>query len=122
MSIEALLTQRCTVVRLVVAVGAVADRYNDKARSEAVALRRTYPCRLEQVASAELLSGRDTTTSTYRLFLPAEAELGPADEVEQDGRRFRVVGAPVVERTPAGAHHVEALLEYVEGGPWPQAV
>lgn len=105
MSLRRLLTQTATVIsREPVGV----DEYGNP--TEGPEIRASYPARLEQTDSAELLADRDTVTTRWRLFLPAEAVIDAWARVEVDGELFDVIGRPTLERTPRGPHHVEALL------------
>lgn len=71
----------------------------------------TYPCRLQQTDSVELVEGERRATTNLTLFLPAEAA-GETfeDEVLVDGLRYQVEGQPAVLRTPRGVHHVETAV------------
>lgn len=73
----------------------------------------TYPARLEQLESDEILRDRDTVLADWRLFLPPTATVGPFDRVESGGRRFTVHGDPAEQRSPRGAHHLELRLKRV---------
>jgi hypothetical protein len=73
-----------------------------------------YRCRLDQLRSREDVTGRDTATTDFLLFLPSNAVADPGDEVLVEGRRYRINGAPATYRTFRQKHHVEAILEYVE--------
>jgi len=67
--------------------------------------------RLEQVATSEHLADRDTAASRYRVFLPADSDVGMLDELQIDGAVYRVVGEPQEQRSPRGVHHLDVLLE-----------
>lgn len=73
----------------------------------------SYPARLEQLESEEILRDRDTVLADWRLFLPADAAVGPFDRVESDGRQFTIHGDPVEQRSPRGVHHLEIHLKRV---------
>lgn len=73
----------------------------------------TYPARLEQLKSEEIIRDRDTVLADWRMFLPAGAEVGPFDRVEAGGREFRVYGDPAEQRSPRGIHHLELRLQRV---------
>lgn len=111
MTLRRLLTEDVTVVR--VAWDAVDVYGNPRPGGET---RVAYRGRLEEVEHREMVADRETVTSTWRLFLPAEAVIGRLDRVEAQGRVFEVDGLPIVHRTPRGAHHIEARLGEVDGG------
>lgn len=70
--------------------------------------------RLEQTATSEDLDNRDTSVSTWRVFLPAGTELTAASRIVRgDGTVFQVTGPPVVEQHGRPTDHVEAQLRAV---------
>jgi len=74
----------------------------------------TYPCRLEQTDSVEELDGERRTTTNLRLFLPPSASgANFEDALQVDGVTYQLVGAPDIERTPRGIHHLELRLTRV---------
>jgi hypothetical protein len=73
----------------------------------------TWPARLEQFATDELIRDRDTVVADWRIFLPPAAVIGPFDRVESDSRVFEVWGDPIEQRTPRGVHHIEVRLRRV---------
>lgn len=76
--------------------------------------------RLEQTDATEVLVGRDTLVSDWRLYLHEDAVIGGRDRVvDEDGRTFEVMGSPEVQRSPRGPHHIVARLRYVDT--WPPA-
>lgn len=70
-------------------------------------------CALEQIAPSEFLVGRETYIATHRIALPPATPLDGSDEIEVDGTTYEVLGDPSRGFTPAGEHHVEALLREV---------
>lgn len=76
----------------------------------------TYPCRLEQTDSTEIVEGERRSVSNLLLFLPPEAaDQSFEDTVDVDGRLYQVEGVPNVLRTPRGIHHIEARVRGVVG-------
>lgn len=111
MTLRSLLTQTVTVKHR--SDGAV-DRFNNP--SDVFDAGTVYRARLEQATGDEQMTDRSVQTSDWLLFLPPEAVIGGRDRVEADGSTFEVVGPPVVQRTPRGAHHIEARLTLVDVG------
>lgn len=108
MSIETLLTQTVTVSRP--AWDAV-DEYGDV--QPGTTTTATWPARLEQLSTDEIVRDRDTVVADWRAFLPASATVGPFDTVQEGGRTFEVWGDPTEHHTPAGLHHLEIRLRRV---------
>ncbi len=73
----------------------------------------TWPARLEQLSSDEIVRDRDTVVADWRMFLPAAATVSQFSRVESAGRTFEVWGDPIEQRTPRGIHHVEVKLRRV---------
>ena len=74
----------------------------------------SHPARLEQTGGEEMTTQRNVQIGDWRLFLLPDVAIGGRDRVEADGETFEVVGPPVVQRAPRGAHHIEANLQHVE--------
>lgn len=108
MSLFGLLTQTITVSR---PTYDAVDEYGDP--QPGTATTASYPARLEQLSSEELIRDRDTVVADWRAYLPAEATIGPFDRVEENGKTFEVWGDPIEHRSPRGAHHVEVRLRRV---------
>lgn len=108
MSVDALLTETVEVVRSGPAT--TADEYGNPV--PAGETRASWPARLEQLATDEVVRDRDTVVADWRMFLPAEADIGAYDRVEGRGHVFAVVGLPDTLRSPRGAHHVEVALRF----------
>lgn len=117
MSFEALLTQTVTVVRLS-DVAWDADSEGNPTPT-APAQEMSYPGLIQQQATNEVQIGPDTFLTDHRLFLDADAEISGFDQVLEGARVFEVIGDPALERTPRGAHHIEAQLRQIttEGNP-----
>lgn len=72
-----------------------------------------YLGRLEQRAAQEVTDGRDTFVSDWVLYLHPDVVVNGRDRVVDGfGRTFEVVGAPDMERTPRGPHHLVVNLRY----------
>jgi hypothetical protein len=109
-SLAALLTQTVTV--RTIAAGAP-DRYG--VPGETVTLETEVQARVEQTDSLEISVGELTIVSDWRAYFEADVVLAHRDQiVDAYGRTFEVVGAPDIEETPRGPHHVKARLRYVE--------
>lgn len=107
MTLLGLLSETAVVVRH----GAAADEYGNLVRGTEA--RTTYPARLEQLATNEILRDRDTVVTDWRAFLPATADVTAYDRVEARGHVFEVSGLPDQHQTPRGPHHLEVLLRFV---------
>ena len=58
-------------------------------------------------------AGIDEEVATHRIFLPANVTVSARDQIIESNRKFEVVGDPDTLQTPAGPHHIEALLRRV---------
>lgn len=65
---------------------------------------------LTELSTVEVLDGRDTVVSGWRLFLPAGTAITARDRVRIDGDTFDVDGQPHSATSPAGEHHIEVTL------------
>jgi hypothetical protein len=76
----------------------------------------TYPARFQQLATAEALDGRDTSSADWLLVLPADAVVTSRNRIrDQHGQTFEVVGVPARPTRPgSGVHHLEARLRFVD--------
>jgi hypothetical protein len=72
---------------------------------------------LEQTASVEVLLGRDTTVTTWKVFLPAETAITPLSTIAFEGQTFQVSGAPWRAFNPRtkATSHIEAKVVVVSG-------
>lgn len=107
MSLAGLLSETVTVVRF----GMASDEYGNVVPGAET--RVSYPARLEQLGSDEIVRDRDTILADWRAFLPANADISPYDRLEGRGHVFEVSGLPDDHRLPRGAHHIEARLKFV---------
>lgn len=67
------------------------------------------------VASFEVLDGRDATSTTSKVYLPAGTPITARDRVRIAGRIYEVNGEPMPAWTPRGEHHIECFLSSVVG-------
>lgn len=109
-----MIPDRLLPVTVAVATPAAAvDRYGTPVPDWTRATVREVRAWVGATASTETADAtRDTTTTTARL-ITNDLGLGGGDRVEWEGRTWEVHGAPLVASTPAGPHHVEALLRAV---------
>lgn len=72
---------------------------------------------LFQQTSVEALVNRDTVVSGWWAFLPAEAAIGPLDQISFQSQTFYVDGAPNHEWNPrlGVVDHIECKLVVVQG-------
>jgi hypothetical protein len=108
MSLEHLLSRRATVHRY--GAGA-ADDHGNAVRVLEEDLE--VACALEQIQPSEILIGRETYIATHKIALPPRTPLDGGDEITVEDATFEVVGDPSRGFTPAGEHHVEALLREI---------
>lgn len=72
--------------------------------------------RVELLTATEIEDGhRDARFTNYRVFLPRGTDIRSTSVVEWEGHRHRVVGGPDVLDDRVGPHHVEAVIERIEG-------
>lgn len=75
------------------------------------------PARIEREQSladnAETSDGPVAAVTKWLLIVGPEVTIGMHDQVVSEGVTFEVDGPPVVQRTPAGVHHIEARLRLV---------
>lgn len=110
MTLLSLLSRRATVFRY--SRTGARDGHGIKARV-LVDTIADVPCALEQTDPREVLIGQETYISTHRAAFLGGQPLDGSDEVEVEGVRFEVIGDPSRGFTPAGEHHVEAVLRQV---------
>jgi hypothetical protein len=74
------------------------------------------PARVELTTATEVDDARrDARFTTYRVFLPRDVTVTATSVVEWEGRRHRVVGGPDTLDGRSGPHHVELMMERIEG-------
>lgn len=111
MSLDAFMTQPVTIVR-----AAPGDNgYGGNAPDWDNADRTAATAWLTSTSSSEVTDGRDALVSNWKIYLPAGTDLLGLDRIESGDDTFEVVGIPSRAATPAGEHHVEAVLQLVQG-------
>ena len=111
MSLTNLLVRDVTIITPTVRT----DGYGDSQPNWTGATETTAPGWLAQSSSSENRDGRNSTSTTLGLFLPAGTVITAHNRVRIDGVIYEVVGAPVSAWTPRGEHHLEVPLELVAG-------
>lgn len=71
--------------------------------------------RVQEESSNEVLLNRDTRVTMYRLFVRPSVSLTALSLVQWQGAMYRVDGEPTVENDGVGPHHLEAILQGVDG-------
>lgn len=99
----------------VITAGTVLDIYGDPQVDWTVATEVTVPGWLAWLSSIEVLDGRDATSTTLSLTIPAGTPITALDRVRIDGRIYEVNGEPMSAWTPRGEHHIEVWLSSVTG-------
>jgi hypothetical protein len=99
----------------VITAGTVTDVYGDPQPDWTTATEISTVGWLAQASSIEVLDGRDATSSTLTLTLPAGTPVTARDRVRIDGRLYELDGEPNSAWTPRGEHHIETALRIVVG-------
>lgn len=110
MSLEALLSQTVTILRLSQSTLSATAEGDPTASTPAQVSSRAL---IQQRDATEIQVGPDTLISNHILFLPAGTAIDGRDQVSESGRLFEVIAAPDVVRTPRGAHHLEVALRLI---------
>lgn len=112
MSLARLMTDTGTIVRAATAT----DRYNGTTLDWANATEVDTLCWLSEGGTQEVIDGRDTLVSDFKLYLPPEADITGRDRFRKDGVLYLVDGAiQRAARPNRGVHHQECKLLLVEG-------
>lgn len=111
MSLTALLVRTVDVIT----AGTRTDAYGDTQPNWATATEIITSGWLAQQTSIEDRDGRNATSSTLVLFLPAETAITARSRVRIDGTVYELISEPLAAWTPRGEHHIEALLGLVTG-------
>ena len=74
-----------------------------------------YPARVQQTGTDETIPQRDTTITTFKVFLPANAVVTTLSVIDFESLTYRVNGDPWVVDGRYGPHHIELDMELVEG-------
>lgn len=99
----------------VITAGSRTDAYGDTQPDWAAATEAHTTGWLAQQTSTENLDGRNSTSTTLVLTLPAATAITARDRVRIDGVVYELIGAPLSAWTPRGEHHIEAELGSVVG-------
>lgn len=116
MSLRTLMVHDVTIVH----AGATTDRYGDATKNWATATRTPSAAWVSRTGQLEdHTGGREAEVSTWRAYLPVDAEVAGGDRLEWNPTgtliTFEVDGPPLPAFTPRGIHHIEAQLRVVEG-------
>lgn len=111
MSLTTLLVRNVTVIT----AGARTDAYGDSQSNWATATEVDTTGWMAQQSSIENREGRNATSSTLVLTLPAGTAITARDRVRIDGIVYELIGEPMSAWTPAGEHHIECYLGLVRG-------
>lgn len=97
--------------------GVTVNEYGDK--NPAAPTNTTELVRIEPVRRfdffVEELRNRDTRVVKHRLFAPATTAITALSTIIWGSRTFNVVSRPAMVPDGVGNHHIEALLEEIEG-------
>lgn len=74
------------------------------------------PCEMQPESSTEEVVQQQRTVTTWRLFLPAGADMTSADRWRFLGVDYEVIGDVERWRVRGTEHHCEARLQRVSGG------
>lgn len=73
-------------------------------------------CNVQTPTTGEELDGRTATTLGGTVYLPPGTDVRAGDAIDYNGRRFHVVGEPMVWESPTGAlDHVQVRISEWEG-------
>lgn len=111
MSITALLVRTVDVIT----AGIRTDGYGDPQPDWAAATETTTSGWMAQQSSIENREGRNATSSTLILTLPAGTAITARDRVRVDGIVYELISEPMSAWTPRGEHHIECYLGLVRG-------
>lgn len=59
--------------------------------------------------------GSDTQIATFKAFMPPDTPIDGLDRIRVDGTTYNILGPPLPHRTPRGVHHLQLMLEVVDG-------
>lgn len=111
MSLQSLMVRTVDIIH----AGARTDAYGDSQPNWSTASETTTNGWLAQQTSIEDRDGRNATSSTLVLFLPADSAITARDRVRIDGIVYELVSAPLSAWTPRGEHHLEVFVQLVTG-------
>jgi len=90
-----------------------ADRYGNPTEDPGTPV--DVPARVEQRAASEDVIDRDTRVTRALVFLPTGTNISALSVVAYEGQDWQVVGAPYYVANGAGPHHIQAVIELIEG-------
>jgi head-tail adaptor len=91
-----------------------ADRYGNA--TVTLTAGETTAARVESVNEAETDDlSRDTRRTLFRVFLPLGTTVDSLSQIGYDGRMHRVDGEPRRVSDGKGEHHVELIMEKLDG-------
>lgn len=90
-----------------------ADRYGDE--TEVYDDGTSFPARIQQAKAEEMSVDRDTTLTTYKVFLPPEASVDAMSVVVWNGKTLEIVGEPDRVMGYRRINHIEAFMQEVRG-------
>lgn len=99
----------------IITPGVRTDGYGDPQPNWMTATESTTSGWLAQQSSTENVDGRNTTSSTLVLVLPAGTAVTARDRVRIDATVYELVSEPLSAWTPRGEHHIEVFVELVPG-------
>lgn len=111
MSFESLLIEEDVTVRNP-ATAVPITRYGDPTETWSTVETKA---RIDLLTAEENLQYRDTRITRYRAFFKPDVAITALSEVDWNGRRHRLAGRPDVLKDSSGDHHIEAILELIEG-------
>lgn len=112
MSLARLMDQPITILHAPTA----ANRYGGNDLDWANATTTDTVCWVNDIASTEVVDGRDALVSHWHLYLPAGTAITGKDRVRIDGQLYEVDGPiSTASRPGKGVHHLECHLLLVKG-------
>lgn len=111
MSLASLMVRTVTVIHASTRV----DAYGDNQPKWDTAAESTTSGWLAQQSSIENRDGRNATSSSLVLYLPAGTVITARDRVRIDGTTYELVSEPLSAWTPRGEHHLEVFVNLVTG-------
>lgn len=75
-----------------------------------------YAGELQELSSTEDVVAQQRTDSTYKAFLPADADVLPTDRLLHLGLYYEIVGMPDRQRSRGRDHHYEVRCSRIAGG------
>jgi head-tail adaptor len=92
------------------------DGYGNQVPTWAAPAIAAYPAEVQPLSTDENVMDQQRTTSRWRLFLPAGADVTAADRIRWDGDDYEIDGDVQRWKRRGAAHHLEAVLLKVKQG------